>query len=506
MANKDFLSQFSTNNKPDSFKEEERIPVENNKKKISPKIIIIGIISLIVIGLVVFLLFFMPKIKVESFVGMKKEDAVAWIRQQGIESSGILFKEEYDFDNENGVVLSQEPTSGKVTNKAKMTFVISKGPDPDESVAVPDFKSMDKEAITNWIQTNKLLSTKLNTTYSDDVEKDEFIKADYSGCDEDTFTRGCTLKITISKGAKPEEEISMVNFVDKSINDFQTWANSKKLKLDITEVYSETKERDIVISQSAKENEKVKSGDTIYVTVSKGKGVMIPDFAKMSERDINDWLTENQGLVKVTKKYSPEGNYVLEQSASKGTYIDNDNKLKITLNLGNSCYLSDIYSYLGVSSFVGQSYDKLKDWADQLEDIGIHMETYKDVVDSTKPKTEIISISIWDGNDNYSEIEKLPLSFDVHCSVSSGLAAGTFIFPYDQFIDRPLSTLLIWNRDNSNYYLTIIDKGTGKEVNDKKVDLIITSIEDCHGELVINNEIPYGSKIYVTLSEPKTEE
>ncbi|MDO5440874.1 MAG: PASTA domain-containing protein, partial [Erysipelotrichaceae bacterium] len=200
MANKDFLSQFSTNNKPDSFKEEERIPVTNNKKPINPKFIIIGAISLLVIVALVVIIFIIPKIKVESFVGLKKEDAVAWIRQQGIETSGIIFKEEYDFDNEVGVVLSQDPESGKVNNKAKMTFVISKGPDPDEKIIVPDLKTMDKDSINAWIKENKLSSTRINSTYSDTVEENNFIEAKYSGCDEDTFTRGCTLKISVSKG------------------------------------------------------------------------------------------------------------------------------------------------------------------------------------------------------------------------------------------------------------------------------------------------------------------
>lgn len=422
MANKDFLSQFSTNDKPDSFKEEERIPVENKTKKISPKVIIIGIISLVVVAAIVFVIFFMPKIKVEDFTGLKKEDAVAWIRQQGIESSGIIFKEEYNFDYEDGTIISQDPIKGKVKKSAKMTFVVSGGPDPDESIVVPDLSSMDKEQINTWIKENKLLSTKINTTYSDTVEVDGFIEAKYSGCDEDTFTRGCSLKISISKGAKPEEEIVMANFVKKSYAEFEAWATPKKIKLSKSEAYSDTVEVGNVISQSVKENEKVKAGDTVNVVVSKGKGIKVPDFTLMSKSDIDEWVEDNKLYVDAKEIYSYEDSYVLEQSIKSGSYIGTDNKLKITLNLGDHFFIDELSTRFGANYNSG-SYEKFKSIAENLQEYGLDIDTHReeDPTDTSgNPYGTILGIiEVKDKNGNsYSEMQRLPIECDIYVKIS----------------------------------------------------------------------------------------
>ena len=459
MANKDFLSQFSTNNKPDSFKEEERTPIENNNKKISPKAIIIGIISLVVVAAIVFVIFFMPKIKVEDFTGSRKENATAWIRQQGIETSGIIFKEEYNFDYDEGIIISQDPIKGKVTNKAKMTFVISGGPDPEESITVPDLSSMDKEEISKWIKTNKLLSTKINTTYSDTVEADGFIEAKYSGCDEDSFTRGCTLKISISKGAKPEEEIVMANFVKKTYAEFEAWATPKKIKLNKTESYSDTVDLGLIISQSVKENEKIKAGDTVNVVVSKGKGIKVPDFSTMSDSNINDWIQENNAYCKVIKKHYDSESYFISQSIKPGVSIGGDKKVTIELNLGDHFYLDE----LGFT-IVGGSYDKFKDnsyvWMDTL---GVYIDTHKNWVEDEKPAGTILGIdSIYSGSNKYSEVQRLPLEVNITVNVSSGevtppTPSDKIYLDYYNYIGYRLSKLNDWNVSNSDVKLKIRD-------------------------------------------------
>ena len=54
---KDFLSQFSTENKPDSFKEEERVKVVKERKPFNPLFVIIPVVVLIIAGLLVYLFF-----------------------------------------------------------------------------------------------------------------------------------------------------------------------------------------------------------------------------------------------------------------------------------------------------------------------------------------------------------------------------------------------------------------------------------------------------------------
>ena len=112
--NKDFLSQFSEKDKPkkpDSFKEEVRIPVSKPKKEVKPVFFIIPVIILLVVGAVLFYVFGLPHIPVEDFIGKTQSDVAKWATQNEIDKTGIIFNEEYslDFDNVVGQEFLSEP-------------------------------------------------------------------------------------------------------------------------------------------------------------------------------------------------------------------------------------------------------------------------------------------------------------------------------------------------------------------------------------------------------------
>lgn len=428
--NKDFLSQFSeSNKKPESFKEEERIPVSKPKKSINPLMIIIpSVLAVVIIAVLVFVFLF-PHIKVESFVGKPQSDAAAWIKQNEIESAGIVFKEEYSFDVAKGNVVSQIPESGKVKKNAKMTFVISKGADPDESIVLPDIKNMTKSEIENWISENKLSATKINTTYSDTVAKDEVISFDLS-VDTDKFTRGTTLKINISKGPAPAGTIKVEDFSKKDYSYVETWAKSKKVTLKKVEAYSDDVISGYVISQSIAADKEMKEGETLTVTVSKGKGVTVPNFLKMSESEYNTWKETNTGenLIQVKEKvyYSTSDSYVIKQSVSAGTTIAQSEVVIVTINKGDGFYLNEALTALGYDYVEGAtSYDRLDDWSYKAKEIGLNAQVHMytgNYAASDKPKGTILKIEYAkdeDGN-KYSMNEKLPLDVRIFCSVSSG--------------------------------------------------------------------------------------
>ena len=120
---KDFLDQFSDEDKPASFQEEERVPVQRERKPVNVKALIIAAIVLLLIGVGSYFLFFSPKIEMPNIVGKTKADVGSWVKQQGIESSGIVFESVYDFDNDEGVIISQSIKSGKKVKKnVKLNF------------------------------------------------------------------------------------------------------------------------------------------------------------------------------------------------------------------------------------------------------------------------------------------------------------------------------------------------------------------------------------------------
>lgn len=428
--NKDFLSQFSdSDKKPDSFKEEERIPVSKPKKEINPMMIIVPSVVAVIVVVALVYIFAFPHIKVESFVGKSQNDAAAWIKQNEIESAGIVFKEEYSFDVAKGNVVSQTPESGKVKKDAKMTFVISKGADPDELVSLPDIKNMTKSEIESWISENKLSATKINTTYSDTVAKDEVISVDLS-VDTDKFTRGTSLKINISKGPAPAGTVKVENFKGQAYSIVENWAKTKKITLKKVEAYDDDMASGLIISQSIAADKEMKEGETLTVTVSKGKGVTVPNFLKMSETEYNTWKDTNTGenAIQVKEKvyYSDSASYILKQSVTAGTTIAQSEVVIVTINKGDGFYLNEALTALGYDYVEGStSYDRLDDWSYKAKEIGLNAQVHVytgNYVASDKPKGTILKIEYAkdeDGN-KYSINEKLPLDARIFCSVSSG--------------------------------------------------------------------------------------
>ena len=184
-----------------------------------------------------------------------------------------------------------------------MTFVISKGADPDELVSLPDIKNMTKSEIESWISENKLSATKINTTYSDTVAKDEVISVDLS-VDTDKFTRGTSLKINISKGPAPAGTVKVENLKNQTYSYAENWAKSKKITLKKVEAYDDEVMKGYIISQSIAADKEMKEGETLTVTVSLGKGFEVPNFLKMSESDLETWEKANASdAAKIIKKY-----------------------------------------------------------------------------------------------------------------------------------------------------------------------------------------------------------
>ena len=366
---KDFLDQFSDAGKPASFKEEERTPVVRERKPLNVKAIIIAAAVLLLLGIGSYFLFFAPRIEVPDFVGRTRSDVAAWVKQQGIETSGVVFEDTYDFDSNEGTILSQSVAPGKkVRNNVKLNFTLSLGPDPDEAIRVPDIESMTKDDLQSWISENKLLKTKTVTAYSDEVPENQVIDYAFTGCEADNFTRGCTLKINVSKGPAPAGKVSVEEFEKKPYATIETWAKQKKIELIKVEQYSDTIEKDYVISQSIASGKTIKEGDSITVVVSLGKAVFMPDMTGWTKKQVEAWQRKNTSVYIDMEKAlysSKEKDTVLRQSLAVGALIDPTEVVELTMSLGNIVEVP--------TTFLGQEYHDfggLHDWKDKQNELG----------------------------------------------------------------------------------------------------------------------------------------
>ena len=387
MADKDFLSQFSDANKPESFKEEERIPVVKEKKKVNPLLLGIAITLLLAIAVLLYFLFLAPKIAVPDFVGKNKSDVAAWVRQQGIETSGIVFDEIYDFDTEEGTVLSQNIAAGKKVKKdVKMNFVLSLGPDPDEAIRVPDLSAMTKSEVQEWISRNKLSKTKVVTAYNDSVEEDGVISYSFSGCEEDSFTRACSLKINVSKGPAPAGKVTVEDFEKKLYETVEAWAKSKKIELSKSETYSDKVEAGYVISQSIESGKTINEGDTLHVVVSLGKAISVPNMYGWTRKEVGNWCRKNGVAYDDSEEdYDTTAGLCIKQSISPGSIVKEGDIIYYIISKGDP----------DISEFYGTTLDELKAWVEKINIESARVTLNKPVYDfsDSVPAGNIISLS-----------------------------------------------------------------------------------------------------------------
>ncbi len=420
---KDFLSQFSSENKPKSFAEEERIPVNNS---FQPNWKVIGIAAAVVLLLagLVYFLFLRPKIEMPNFVGKTQSDVAAWVRQQEIDSTGIIMNREYSMDFDENQIISQSIEPGKKIRKdAKINFVLSQGADPDEKIKVPDIANMTKQEISDWVSKNKLQKVKVTTAYSDTVEDGNVISFEFKGVEPEDFTRGSTLNISVSKGPAPVGTVTVDDFIGKYQAEAESWSKSTKIALKVIEGFN-SKPAGTIYAQSVEKGKTMKAGETLIIYVSKGEGFTVPNFTTMTKSQFETWQKANKDIYvdASESRYSKSTAYIVSQTPSAGSMVAKSEPIVVILNLGNTFYANDV----GIS-LVGNTLEHLTDILNSLRSKGI--DAYADnwtagdaIYSDTYSRDQIISVQCTGYSDNrvYPCDGPLPLDARFDVVISKG--------------------------------------------------------------------------------------
>lgn len=369
MASKNFLDQFSTNNKPDSFKEEVLVPSSKSKKPLNITLIVIIVIVILLGGFLTWFFVLRPTIEVPSFIGQEVSDVNSWLKQQGIQASGVVFKDEYSEEYDEKIIINQSIEEGKKVKKdVKIDFTVSKGPDPNVEVKVPDIISMNLREIESWIDANKLSGIKITYEFSDEDPLDSVISYEFgSNASETNFKRSSSLTIVVSKGSQEDQPISVPNFVGKNVSEVTNWGSKNKIKIKQQEGYSSTVNKDMIISQSVNPGKKITSKEALTVTVSKGEAIYAPDFSGYSRENIQAWGEKNSVNVEIIEKYSKDvaKNKVIEQSNKDKPVNDG---MTVTISKGNISK-DDFFSKYGDSP----TYDDLEKWVNEVNNDGANL-------------------------------------------------------------------------------------------------------------------------------------
>lgn len=200
------------------------------------------------------------EVDVPNVVGRDFNEVVEEYAKQGIEV--IQDKVEYSSEQEEGKIISQTPEKGTKTKDKRIYVVVSKG---EKLVEVPDVTGKDIKVATYELQDTLGFVVETEEVVNEKVTAGIIISQDPK---KEEKPYGSTIKLVVSKG-DGKESVLMPNVVGKTEADAK--AEIEKLKLKANVKYSEdsAKTNGIVLNQSYPQNQELKEGDIVEITVNK---------------------------------------------------------------------------------------------------------------------------------------------------------------------------------------------------------------------------------------------
>jgi beta-lactam-binding protein with PASTA domain len=138
-----------------------------------------------------------PLVAVPDVVGLEEKVARARLLARHLELGKVT--ERYDLEEEEGTVVAQRPSEGKLEWGQTVALVVSKGPEP---LDVPDVSGLTAKRATRLLK-KAGFAVVLSTAYSDDVSEGRVISTSPSG--GMVASEGGTIEVVVSAGPEFKE-------------------------------------------------------------------------------------------------------------------------------------------------------------------------------------------------------------------------------------------------------------------------------------------------------------
>ena len=273
-------------------------------------------------------------VEVPDLRGMTEEQA-----RKELEGTELGLKVENDPQPSNqyeeGEIMSQDPAPGdEVEAHTTITVVLSSGEEA-KTTEVPDVVGRSESEAEKMIQDAKLTVVHGEAQYSDDVDEGDVISSDPKAGTE--VDEGTEVTIVVSLGVQPA---TVPELRGKSASAAESALADAGLNGSSSEEYSDSVPEGQVISQSIDPGQKVDKGTTVSYVVSRGpetKYVTVPGLGGYTESGARQRL-ENAGLKvgTVSEAYSSTvgKGYVIDQTASPGSSVEEGTSVGFTVSLG----------------------------------------------------------------------------------------------------------------------------------------------------------------------------
>ena len=163
---------------------------------------------------------------------------------------------------EEGKIISQTPEDGAKTKDKKIYVVVSKG---EKLVTVSDVEGKDIKVARYELENTLGFVVEVEEVVNEKVTAGIIISQEFKN-EERPY--GSTIKLTVSKG-DGKEKVLMPSVLGKTEADAKKILEDKKLTVNVKYSEDNTKSNGVVLSQNYPENQELKEGDLVEITVNK---------------------------------------------------------------------------------------------------------------------------------------------------------------------------------------------------------------------------------------------
>ncbi|MDT4036527.1 PASTA domain-containing protein, partial [Staphylococcus hominis] len=197
-----------------------------------------------------------------DLTGKTEKEAEKVLKASHLEIGHI--SREYNDDYPENKIINSNPKAGeRVNQQEKVDVVLSKGP---EKINMPNVIGIKKEEAIKKLKDHKLNHVTINQEYNSQMPKGYIFKQNINP-NESVKLNDHHIVLTESLGVK---KVYVKDYENKNYQNAKKELESMGLNVQVKTTNSDTKDKDIIISQSPKQTE-VNEGSTVEFMVSKGK-------------------------------------------------------------------------------------------------------------------------------------------------------------------------------------------------------------------------------------------
>ncbi len=235
-----------------------------------------------------------------------------------------------------GQVMAQDYDPGeKVDKNTTITVTISSGEEA-KTTTVPNVVNREESEAEQMLRDANLTVAHGEAKYDDNVPNGYVISSDPAAGTE--IEEGQTVTIVISLG---EEPATVPDIRGMSASDAESALTDAGLTGSASEDYSDSVEAGKVISQGIDPDSEVDKGTTVSYVVSLGpetKYVTVPSLSNCTEDEARQKLEDaglSVGTVDSASSSSVQAGYVISQTASPGSSVEEGTSVGFTVSVGS---------------------------------------------------------------------------------------------------------------------------------------------------------------------------